>query len=332
VGCHESRTRTPHPIDAKQLAALRAPAATIEPVPGVPSSGIIDFPRDVQPVLDKHCVRCHNDEKLAGNVNLTGSRTPRTTHAYAQLVLREQTGITGVAYTDNHFGNRPPRSMGSAIAPLLDKLRGKHHGVKLSRREVSLLRAWVDSSAVFAGTYAKLAMPQPPIAEKGFEPVKEIVQRRCASCHVEGRRSRGWPNDDYWDALFDCENPSRSLFLRAPLSESAGGLGSCRKRPARSTDPADPPPSDPAPRVEVFASTDDADYRALLAYLNEALGKHARRPDYWQEGFVPAFFYTREMKRYGLLPRDWHTVRLPLDYFALEERYYRLFYAPALRD
>lgn len=30
----------------------------------------IDFVSDVRPVLEKHCIRCHNDEQLLGGLNL----------------------------------------------------------------------------------------------------------------------------------------------------------------------------------------------------------------------------------------------------------------------
>ncbi len=52
VGCHEQRTRTPQ-LATTQLAALRRPPSRIEPVADVPE--VIDFPRDIQPVLDALC-------------------------------------------------------------------------------------------------------------------------------------------------------------------------------------------------------------------------------------------------------------------------------------
>ncbi len=61
VGCHEQRTRTPdNSYAALASLAVRRPASKIEPVAGVPE--VIDYPRDVQPVLDALCVRCHGYE------------------------------------------------------------------------------------------------------------------------------------------------------------------------------------------------------------------------------------------------------------------------------
>ncbi len=328
VGCHESRLLTPRTrLPGKIMAAKRAPSE-IKPVPGVPDSGIIDFPRDIQPVITKHCMPCHSAEKHAGNVILTGTRTARTSNAYAQFVMREQTGITGRDYKLNDRGNRSARSLGSAISPLLKKLRGKrHHGVEVSEKEYSLVRAWVESSALFSGTYAKLAHPQPPIAEKGFAPVADIVKERCGKCHINEKRkiSMGWPNDDYWDALFNCVEPEKSIFLLAPLSGDAGGWGACREAKARSYDPENFRIDPDAPAAGIFLSTEDPDYKKLEKFLLDELGRHARKLDYFQEGFVPAPFYVREMKRYGVLEEDWHYLKRPLDFFALEEKYYSLF-------
>ena len=45
---------------------------------------------------------------------------------------------------------------------------------------------------------------------------------------------------------------------------------------------------------------------------------------YWQEGFVPATFYPRELKRYSALDPDWQPGD-PVDWFAVEDRYFRSF-------
>ncbi len=126
--------------------------------------------------------------------------------------------------------------------------------------------------------------------------------------------------------------PFNSLSFRSAVSIYAPGCGRVVARAGVAIDKAraseaDAPGPAKAPRAEVFASRDDPDYKALEAYLVENLSKHARRKEYWQEGFVPGPFYTYEMKRYGRLEEDWTPLE-PIDYFQLEERYYKLFYQP----
>ncbi|MFP4381960.1 MAG: hypothetical protein ACLFUS_15780 [Candidatus Sumerlaeia bacterium] len=326
IGCHEDRTITPPPM-RKSLRALQRKPSVIRQVKGVPESGIIDFPRDIQPILDRHCVKCHDEEKRKGGMILTGTRAARTTMAYGTMVMHELTGINGLDYKRNDMGNTGPRSMGSAVSPLIKLLSKGHHKVQLSDEEFNLIRAWVDSSALFSGTYAKLAFPQPPTAEKGFAPVSDIVKKRCGECHINSKRgaSMGWPNDDYWDALFNRDEPEKSPLLLAPLAREAGGWGACRQSKARSWDPA-AGKREKAELATIFETKDDPDYQAIQKYLMDELGDFAKRPDYYEEGFVPAPFYVREMKRYGVLDPEWNHWKEPIDFFALEEDYYNLFY------
>ena len=58
VGCHESKGETSS-TNGAMAAALREGPQDLEPFYG-PTRGF-SFPREVQPILDKHCVRCHND-------------------------------------------------------------------------------------------------------------------------------------------------------------------------------------------------------------------------------------------------------------------------------
>jgi hypothetical protein len=58
VGCHEGKHDAP-PADGYVSRAVRAGAVEIEPFYG-PARGF-SFPKEIQPILDKHCIRCHND-------------------------------------------------------------------------------------------------------------------------------------------------------------------------------------------------------------------------------------------------------------------------------
>ena len=79
----------------------------------------------------------------------------------------------------------------------------------------------------------------------------------------------------------------------------------------------------------VFASADDPDYGRLLAGVRAAAGRLENIKRFDMAGFIPRPAYLREMLRYGLLPAD-HNPASPVDYYALEERYYRTFwYTPA---
>jgi hypothetical protein len=343
VGCHEPRTQTPRNHASRQgrALAMARPASCITP-PGDGLPDVLDFPRDIQPILDRNCVSCHGYEKTAkggpraGGVILTGDRGPQYSHSYINLTLRTQ-------FTDgrNSDGNKAPRTIGSGNSPLLDKLAGGHHGVKATSREQLITRLWIDTAAPYPGTYAALGtgMVGRGSRPKGWsKQTDEIIAKRCASCHKEARRLPLHPGDDVLDLgfggtrlnhsdprfrysnqrLFNLSRPAKSLLLLAPLAKAAGGYagtpaalgGKGKNHPA------------------VFANADDPDYQALLAAMvaTKAQLDHIKRFD--MPDFRPNQHYVREMKFYGVLPKDLPP-DAPIDVYATDQAYWRsLWYQP----
>ena len=86
VGCHEKSTiLLINRFNNLPIAVRRKPSIPA-PVKGIPD--IIDFPRDIQPVLDKHCVKCHRPENYEGGILLTGDHGPIYSHSYYNLKAR----------------------------------------------------------------------------------------------------------------------------------------------------------------------------------------------------------------------------------------------------
>ena len=89
VGCHEHRT---------DRAAFRAsPDSACRPAEGQPRSSrcrdvpeVADFPRDVQPILDRNCVQCHDYDRRDGGVILSGDHGPMFSHSYYTLTVWRQ--------------------------------------------------------------------------------------------------------------------------------------------------------------------------------------------------------------------------------------------------
>ena len=149
VGCHEHGTTTPPASGSEPVAmALRRPPSAITPGP----DGCLPFsyPLLVQPVLDRYCVQCHSAEKPkeeSGGVFLTGEPEAQFSKSYNALVGR-------VPYRDS---NGPPRTSpdqygarGSKLTTLLVK---GHHDVKLAAQDWERLITWMDTNALFYGTF-----------------------------------------------------------------------------------------------------------------------------------------------------------------------------------
>ena len=296
VGCHEQRTNSPHVTSG--LMALGRPPSKIEPITGV--SDVFDFPRDIQPILDEHCVTCHNyEERPAADLSLVSDRGPRFSHGYAALLSRGH-----VAHGNDADGNRPPRAIGSSASRLMQLIDEGHENVHLSTLERMKVRLWIDSGAPYAGTYASLGT--------GMVDVKvneHLLQRRCAGCH-ESRTRRGKTSlqlKHHEQLLYNLSRPAKSPLLLAPLSRQAGGWELCRTRTGGA----------------IFATVDDPDYRAMLASIQAAMATLDRIKRFDMPGFKPNEHYVREMKRYGVLADDFDLAVDALDVYQVDRAYWR---------
>jgi len=359
IGCHEERTMaTPA---GRRIAATRAPSK-IEPLSGIPE--IIDFPRDIQPILDRQCVSCHNPDKRGGGVDLCGDRGVTYSIAYYNLMLHRQikdTAGQGWAGARNQggepVGNDAPYEAFSGAAPLMTLIDGSHQGVKFTQHERLMIQCWLDSATPYAGTYAAYGTGQiggwwrsnQPIREMAdawptTKPSMEAMERRCAECHPNGTIPRfvsdkvKLPYGEDFEGiirptfrtsrhhLFNLSRPGKSLVLMAPLAESAGGY-------AKGSVPAKLVPINlatapvPITHPVVFTSTNDPDYLAILVHLQAAQARLNEIKRFDMPGFQPRYEYLREMKRDGVLPADFDLKNpSPINPYELDQKYWRQFW------
>jgi hypothetical protein len=155
AGCHEKRTKAPR-IRPISMALMKKPAK-IEPIRDLPE--ILDYPRDIQPILNRNCLSCHNQEKHEGDVILSGEllglwqRFSGFSRSY--WVLMEPARKL-IAHGENGNGNRPPRSIGTSASRLLKFIDGSHQKVKVSDLERKTIMLWIEVGANYAGTYGSL--------------------------------------------------------------------------------------------------------------------------------------------------------------------------------
>lgn len=362
VGCHEVRTETTSNDYRNELFALiKKGPDPITPVEGVPE--VFDYPRDIQPILDRHCLECHNPRRSDGGVDLSGSWTPLYTHSYMELGIREMFGDN----RNRAESDFPPYAIGSCASSLYRMIEEEHAGVRLSADEKKRIHYWLEAGANYAGTYAANACGQigwyytevnqnddrdwPETAA-----MEETIRRRCDVCHGgENRRSDGTPGfiphrlsedepgkhllDGYVkrNLVFDLTRPEDSKVLLAPLSPDAGGLGLCKPfnktgggkeidasgTDASGTGGGNGTDADAKP---VFADRDDPDYRAILAGIRRGRDYILHESNrFGMTRFVPAPSYAREMIRYGVLPPD-HDVSTPIDPYRIDEEYWKSFW------
>jgi hypothetical protein len=312
IGCHEERVEAPNMHTPVLQASRRAPAKP-EPIPGVPS--IIDYPRDVQPIFDKHCVSCHSPENYGGKLDLTGDKTSMHSMSFIRLTLHRQWVVDNRNQPKSNF---EPYKIGSGSSTLLKYIESEHYTVNLSTEEKNLIRLWIDTSATYAGTYTSLrsgvyrpVINCPPLIE------------RCGECHAsqETRDGKVQPWEGWhfprhrltWGGtIVNISNPERSFLLRAPLAKEAGGLGICAKI--------------------VFESKDDPLYQETLQSIERAHQQLLADKRFDMPGFRPNSDYIREMQKYGFVKKDLGPDEL-FDYYKAEREYFDSFYYdPVIQD
>ncbi|MDP2895385.1 MAG: hypothetical protein Q8Q12_02350 [bacterium] len=337
VGCHEPRTSTPVNAVQNPLPALGQEPSRITPIPGIPE--VFDFPRDIQPILDRHCIRCHgyeagdDGEPLSGGVILTGDRGPIYSHSYYSLTVWGQ-----IADGRNEpVSNRPPRSIGAAVSPLMKKFDGSHYGAEATPHELDMIRYWIESGAPYPGTYAAVGSGMIGGYHENNQDTSDLkwpatvsaaaaIKKRCAACHdrflplplalSDNRKTPPRDNRPGYvprHNVFNLSRPQKSLMLLAPLSKSAGGYALCR--PIGES-------NGPSTSFAVFGDTEDPDYRTIFTLCETGKSHLDRVTRFDMPGFRPQPSYVREMKRFGILPWE-----LPADaeinVYATDQAYWR---------
>ena len=148
IGCHEDRLSIPQARPHLPLALKKAPQKLSGWQEKAPAN--FSFMQQVQPILDKHCVSCHdfdvnNREKLV----LARDKNPFFNAAYVNLYVRKIVSLIGGGPAEI----QPAYSWGAHPSRLTRIVDDNHQGVKLSRKEKEILYAWMDLNGVYYPVY-----------------------------------------------------------------------------------------------------------------------------------------------------------------------------------
>ena len=152
VGCHEKQNQS-------SAAALQANAAKGHPVEPTPWRGPkrgFSFVREVQPVLDKFCVGCHDGTK-SGRPDFSDPK-----------IIATSSGITALpkSYTELHpyvrrngpegdYHTLTPLEFHADTSLLVQMLRKGHHNVKLDAEGWDRLITWIDLNVPAYGAFSE---------------------------------------------------------------------------------------------------------------------------------------------------------------------------------
>ena len=154
-GCHE-RKHTPPPQSTRVPLAMRRPPSRVQP--DVEGSNPFNYPRLVQPVLDRHCVECHRKKKA---LDLGGALAGSFTRSYNSLAGKYGFYFhvtNGSIRTGVHGGSRTiPGKFGARASKLLAYLDERHYRVKLPDEDLHRIALWLDCNSEFLGAYENAA-------------------------------------------------------------------------------------------------------------------------------------------------------------------------------
>ncbi len=122
------------PLLLATALAARALEGDVSQLPP-PASGPVDFARDIRPLFEQHCVKCHGPEKEKSG-------------------WRSDVKDVALKGGDNYAPNIVPGK--SEQSPLIHFVAGlekdmlmPQKGDRLTDVEIGLLRAWIDQGAVW---------------------------------------------------------------------------------------------------------------------------------------------------------------------------------------
>jgi len=268
IGCHEDRLSAPLPNPASMRRLDREPDRITPPPWG---AGPIDYAKMVQPILDRNCVECHSGTNPKSKLDLSGDKNRFFSMSFSTLCSQKwidyywlNAGPTGVF---------PALKTGSWTSKLTQHIEKGHHRVSLTENEKRALYAWIDSNAIYYGTW-DMTRPHsiggrdtwaavPDKAEttdwfrtepakwnsiepaEWFDTVQEIVKRRNLSGLKDGL-SFGQPRARS-NLKINLTRPHCSHLLLENLARSAGGWSE--------------------EKDAVFKTKEDSDYNRLLAAI-----------------------------------------------------------------
>lgn len=154
IGCHEHRRQAPV---SRMTAALGRTPVPLAAQPGESAPRPLYYPTDVQPILDQHCVRCHNGTDPKAPPDLRGELTTLFSQSYEGLLQGKFAATVqewnGGSYAMQNAEAVPPYTHGAHASPLVKILQAGHYDVRLALEDWVKLATWLDTGAPFYGSY-----------------------------------------------------------------------------------------------------------------------------------------------------------------------------------
>ncbi len=223
VGCHENKAQA-----APAAMTNRVQLKPVRPLAGQDYPGGFSFMRSVQPVLDRHCIRCHGlGDKLAGDLDLRGTLVSRpcdgypgwptaTTVATSYNSLLNRKGLFRLAQRNEETGESRPRDYFAHSGRLIRKLLDGHCPSLLQDETgLNLVKTWLDLNVQYFGDYSWSRAEDATTSPDGEKALRAAIRQRF------GEPLASQP----FACLVNPAAPEQSRILQLALPTQAHGWG-----------------------------------------------------------------------------------------------------------
>jgi len=145
TGCHESQNEV---TTNKMTKAGRRMPDEIKPWHGPVRP--FSYETEVQPVLKKYCVGCHNDNDMKGSISFESTNPDKweKDKSYMNLVA-----FARKPGPESDLDLYNPMEWHVTTSPLVQMLRKGHNGVELDRKAWETIYTWIDLNAPHRGQW-----------------------------------------------------------------------------------------------------------------------------------------------------------------------------------
>lgn len=179
IGCHEDQNQIP--IPKRVTASQKAPTPLKAPEGGVRS---FTFDLEVQPILDRACIACHNGEGKA--FDLRGGKKDKLGYGTSYLNIHPYVHRQG---GEGDMVVLQPYEYHPNTSELIRILKKGHHNVKLTDKEWLKLYNWIDYNAPDKGYFNANVLTDLPY--KGFDQIerrKELTDKYANGMGVDWKK------------------------------------------------------------------------------------------------------------------------------------------------
>ena len=189
VGCHESRLQSPSEKQRSMPIALQRAPSELQGWYG--ASRQFNFSAEVQPVLNKYCMQCHDYGTEGGaKLNLAGDRTLTFNTSYNEMWRKKYITAIGAGPAEI----QKAYSWGSHASKLIQMILKGHYEIKLDPESFARLVTWIDINApyypYYASAYPHNMAGRCPLTNQQLNRLSELTEipfKKLADCN----RNRG---------------------------------------------------------------------------------------------------------------------------------------------